>query len=281
MKILHTTDLHGNHSKFKLVLKKAKKHKVDLIINSGDMLPKGYRTIEDMYQAQMLFITGFLNEHFKNLDIPYLCYFGNDDLACLEDDFNNMIKSHELVHNIKQDKIKIKDYEFIGFNLVPDYPFGLKDNCRMDNKEFLIPMQYSYPVYSTKNNTCKYVGISDWKKEISLQPSLEDELKKLVKPEDFRKSIYVIHTPPANVGLDMINKGNGVGSKAVLQFLIKHQPLLSLHGHIHESLRVSGKWEAKIGETTAIQPGQLFGLSYVIIDLKTMTSKHYEDMRLK
>jgi Icc-related predicted phosphoesterase len=52
----------------------------------------------------------------------------------------------------------------------------------------------------------------------------------------------------------------------------KYQPRLSLslHGHIHESPEVSGRWYAKLGRTICIQPGQLDEFTYVTIDLSTM-----------
>ena len=43
---------------------------------------------------------------------------------------------------------------------------------------------------------------------------------------------------------------SGVGSTAVRDALTKYQPMLSLHGHIHES-----RGEARIGRTLAINPG--------------------------
>jgi len=42
----------------------------------------------------------------------------------------------------------------------------------------------------------------------------------------------------------------GVGSSAVRQALSRFQPMLSLHGHIHES-----RGEARIGKTLALNPG--------------------------
>jgi uncharacterized protein len=43
---------------------------------------------------------------------------------------------------------------------------------------------------------------------------------------------------------------SGVGSLAVRDALVKYQPMLSLHGHIHES-----RGEARIGRTLAVNPG--------------------------
>jgi Icc-related predicted phosphoesterase len=45
-----------------------------------------------------------------------------------------------------------------------------------------------------------------------------------------------------------------VGSTAVREFIERHQPLLSLHGHIHES-----RGAVRIGRTLAINPGSTYG----------------------
>ena len=47
-----------------------------------------------------------------------------------------------------------------------------------------------------------------------------------------------------------------MGSNSIYQFLLKYQPLISLHGHIHESPDISGKWYTKLKNTLTIQPGQ-------------------------
>ena len=44
-----------------------------------------------------------------------------------------------------------------------------------------------------------------------------------------------------------------VGSKAVRTLIEEVQPVLSLHGHIHESKAV-----AKIGKTTCVNPGSAY-----------------------
>jgi Icc-related predicted phosphoesterase len=40
-----------------------------------------------------------------------------------------------------------------------------------------------------------------------------------------------------------------VGSIAIQRFIKKRQPLITLHGHIHESSRITGKWMDRIGRT--------------------------------
>jgi Icc-related predicted phosphoesterase len=43
---------------------------------------------------------------------------------------------------------------------------------------------------------------------------------------------------------------------AVLRWINRHQPLLTLHGHIHESPDVTGRHAARLGRTVCHQPGQ-------------------------
>jgi Icc-related predicted phosphoesterase len=80
--------------------------------------------------------------------------------------------------------------------------------------------------------------------------------------------ILATHVPPHGVGLDVAPKlredlsvviqggepvMTPVGSTAVRDFITKTQPVLSLHGHIHESRGV-----AKMGQTIAINPGSAY-----------------------
>ena len=89
---------------------------------------------------------------------------------------------------------------------------------------------------------------------------------------DAERAIFNIHVPPVNSTLDtcpmldwstspptqIVKAGqvvlHGAGSKAVRRAIETHQPLLSLHGHIHESAGV-----VKIGRTTSVNPGSEYG----------------------
>jgi hypothetical protein len=100
------------------------------------------------------------------------------------------------------------------------------------------------------------------------------------------KSIFNFHDPPSKSGLDdapaltekLDLKGGGritraVGSEAVREAIEKVQPLLGLHGHIHES-----KGIAKIGRTVCINPGSVYEegtLMGAIADLEGGKLKQY------
>jgi Icc-related predicted phosphoesterase len=73
--------------------------------------------------------------------------------------------------------------------------------------------------------------------------------------------VCMFHGPPHGGSLDRIHGGGHVGSREIRQFLERRQPLLSLHGHIHESPSVSGQYAERIGTTVCVNPGQRMGSS--------------------
>jgi Icc-related predicted phosphoesterase len=245
-----------------------------MVVNGGDLLPKS----GDFFIEQSRFIEGVLDAHFAAFDaagIHYLCYPGNDDLMCFEDLFEATCDRHPFVHSLAGRKIAIGGYEFVGMNWVVDYPFRLKDRCRMDTAAYVFGIQYGAGLLSQPNG---WRELSDWFAYARSLPTLADELERLPRPVDVARSIYVIHTPPHRLGLDECGSGPRVGSAAVYEFLLANQPRLALHGHIHESPEVSGRWSAWLGRTLCIQPGQLDPFTYVVVNLETLVcERHRED----
>lgn len=91
--------------------------------------------------------------------------------------------------------------------------------------------------------------------------------------EEPRRAIFNVHVPPYESSLDTafevdeelryVTKGGrphevATGSRAVRQVIEETQPLLSLHGHIHESRGVT-----TIGRTVAINPGSDYGSGHL------------------
>jgi uncharacterized protein len=114
--------------------------------------------------------------------------------------------------------------------------------------------------------------------EEDLADFIESMAGQLQAPE---RAVFNIHVPPYASGLDIapfltddlkpivvageISTGP-VGSKAVRAAIERYQPLVSLHGHIHESRAVN-----KIGRTTSINPGSEYGdsnLRGALVNLK-------------
>jgi len=276
MKLLFVTDIHGIEWKHNKIFEIARSLEVDVVINGGDMLPfKGNLLHQDK------FIIGFLEEYFSKFEseeIYFLGLLGNDDLGIFDELFQETCDKYSFAVNIAQKRFQIEGskYEFIGMNWVSDLPFGLKDRARKDTLDFEHPKQIGKQYLSTPNG---FKRIEDWLSYAETLPTIEEELKNLVKPCDMTSTIYIFHNPPANLELDVTHDGKSVGSIAEYNFLKKNQPKLSLHGHIHESPLISGNWSSKLGKTLCVQPGQTHQnesfMFYVIIDLETMDIERF------
>ena len=89
--------------------------------------------------------------------------------------------------------------------------------------------------------------------------TIHQDLERLVSRRSLEKAIMLFHTPPYETNLDRVATDGmmidyvpldlHVGSIAVRRFIEKHQPLVTLHGHIHESARLMDSWQDRIGHT--------------------------------
>jgi uncharacterized protein len=117
------------------------------------------------------------------------------------------------------------------------------------------------------------------------EPELAAKIEALASQvPDMSRAIFNFHAPPYGSGLDEapaldstlrpIHGGavmKPVGSKAVRDAIMQHQPMLSVHGHIHESRAVK-----KMGRTLAMNPGSVYGdgvLQGAVIDLNAKKGK--------
>jgi uncharacterized protein len=101
---------------------------------------------------------------------------------------------------------------------------------------------------------------------------------------DMSRAVFNFHAPPYGTGLDEapaldenLRPTHGgavmkpVGSTAVREAILKYQPVLSVHGHIHESKGVK-----KLGQTLAMNPGSSYTdgvLQGAVLDLNEKKGK--------
>jgi uncharacterized protein len=115
--------------------------------------------------------------------------------------------------------------------------------------------------------SCSYANPTPWNSPRELdEDALYERISKLADQlTDPHRAIFNLHVPPYDSGLDTaaelddqlrpVMRGGQpkeipVGSTAVRQIIEEYQPVLSLHGHIHES-----RGAAKLGSTLAINSG--------------------------
>jgi uncharacterized protein len=100
----------------------------------------------------------------------------------------------------------------------------------------------------------------------NLERRIEKTAAEVSNPE---RAIFNLHVPPARTAIDLapaldeslkpVVKGGAVmmkpvGSEAVRRVLERYQPMLGLHGHIHES-----RGAIRLGRTLSINPGSEYG----------------------
>jgi Icc-related predicted phosphoesterase len=137
-----------------------------------------------------------------------------------------------------------------GYSYVPPTPFQLKDWERYDLSQYVdvgaVSLEQGKRTVDVPLDEIKYSTIAE-------------DLEKLSKQSPSGKTIYLFHSPPYHSCLDRADlQGKKVdhapmdvhvGSIAIQRFIKTHQPLLTLHGHVHESVRITGLWKEKIGRT--------------------------------
>jgi Icc-related predicted phosphoesterase len=137
-----------------------------------------------------------------------------------------------------------------GYQYVPPTPFRLKDWERYDVS------RYTDPGCVSPEDGARSVPVPENDVRHS---TIEQDLRRLTAEQDLAEAILLFHTPPYRTKLDRAALDGKsvdhapldvhVGSIAVQRFIEARQPLLTLHGHVHESARITGDWRDRIGRT--------------------------------
>ena len=233
--VVYATDLHGDIHSYERLLEIGAGKNVNAVVIGGDIAPF-LTAVGDiaLYQREFLqfYMIPRLKEFKKKIKKDVFIMMGNDDLRINMDLLEKAVKKgYFKLMNQKVHKLGTK---FVaGYSYVNESPFLMKD----------------------------------WEKS---ERKIKSDLDKLSKESDPKKTVYVMHAPPANTSLDVIFSGTHVGSTAIREFILEKQPYLTLHGHIHESSQMSGNWKDIMGKSIAVNQGQGNILVFDANDLKTM-----------
>jgi len=275
MNYIFVSDLHGNVEKYKKLFRRILEDQPDAVFIGGDILPGGvgqYKAIDFAYKD---FVNDFLLEELNvikdQLGENYPDIFiilGNDDGRFSEAAITDTAVqgSWTYIHNRR---LKKNDQLIYGYNYVNPTPYQLKDWERYDVSRYTEPGavspeegRYSFPI---RQNEIKYATI---KRDLDI----------LVQNDDLNNAIFLFHAPPYNTNLDRaaldgkkidhVPLDLHVGSIAIRRLIEEKQPLLTLHGHIHESPRITGSWKDKIGNTICLSAAH-DGPELALIKFKT------------
>lgn len=155
---------------------------------------------------------------------------------------------------IDEKPIGIDDFYFVGYSYVPYTPFVWKDfekrdlqtDTQKDLREGTIIEGF---ISQDDDNRVPFSILSNM-----MSGSIEEDLNAITKDIDLKKLILITHTPPFETNCDLTKNKDGniihVGSKAVKKFIEEKQPLLTLHGHIHDTVQLTKIFPEHIGDTT-------------------------------
>jgi Icc-related predicted phosphoesterase len=250
------SDLHGRISRYEKLFAAISQEKPEAVFMGGDFLPLTWYIHESFDFLHQDFVNEFLVKRLlalrQELTDAYPRIFlimGNDDsrfeeAAVLD---TAALGLWEYLHNRR---IVFKGFPVYGYAYVPPTPFQLKDWERYDVSRYLDPGAVS------PEEGLRTVPLSDQEKKFS---TIKDDLERLAGKDDLSKAIFLFHAPPYQTKLDLfaledkiidhVPLDRHLGSIALRRFIEARQPLLTLHGHVHESAGLSGSWKDCIGRT--------------------------------
>lgn len=249
------SDLHGSSLRYEILFREIIRNKPSFVFLGGDLLPHIHRSARIDGKDIPDFMRNYVIPGFKEVRRKMGCSYpevflimGNDDHRIEESAFLEGEKV-ELWKYLNNSKFKFGPYTFYGYPFVPPTPFLLKDWEKYDVSRYVdpgcIPPTEGYrtvePDYDTDYST------------------IQQDIEKLTANDNLDKAVFLFHTPPYQSLLDRAELDGKkfehvpldahVGSIAVQRFIEKKQPMLTLHGHIHESTRLTGHWKQEFGKT--------------------------------
>jgi len=253
-KCLFATDLHGRIGRYEKLGAVIRNEQPQAVFVGGDLLPKMGVESDDSDFVHS-YIVPFFTRLRNALDSAYPKLFiilGNDDPRSQEECFQK-VSARGLWEYIHGQKLTFSRFLIYGYACVPPTPFLLKDWECYDVSRYVPPGSVS-PEEGRRS-----VPVDESRVKWG---TIQQDLSSLVTEESLEHAVFLFHTPPYDTSLDRaaldgktyehVPLDLHVGSVAVRRFIETRQPLLTLHGHVHESTRLTGDWKIRMGRTICI-----------------------------
>jgi uncharacterized protein len=253
------SDLHGRTERYRALFGAIQAERPAAVFLGGDLLPSGLGMVESVDPDHVDFINGFLAPGFEGLrDSLGPAYpevfviLGNDDPR-FEEPAMLDVATRGLWRYVHDQRVEWAGYTVYGYACVPPTPFRLKDWERYDVSRYVDPGcvspeegWHTVPVVASE---VRYATI-------------KGDLDGLVGERALDRAIMLFHCPPYKCALDRaaldgrsidyVPLDVHVGSIAIQRLIGERQPRVTLHGHVHESARITGEWRERFGATCAL-----------------------------
>lgn len=262
------SDLHGEKGRYRALLESIANERPHILLLGGDLLPHGeafgaHGLIGSPARQGSLAPPGFLSSFLgpelrklrESLGAAYPAIFavlGNDDPGVAAATMSELEAAGLLFHAHMQ-RFVWEGRPIFGYACVPPTPFPLKDWERYDVSRYVDPGSVS-PEEGYRT--------SPFRPEDVRYRTIAQDLRTLAGDEDLDRAIFLFHAPPYGTPLDRaaldgcsyegVPLDVHIGSIAIERFITDRQPMLTLHGHVHEAARLTQEWKYRMGRTVAI-----------------------------
>ena len=285
LRVFFATDLHGSDKCFRKFLNAPKVYDAKVIIIGGDLTGKAMVPIVVRnngteyadYLGEKIEIKN--REHEENLmkEVSDSGYYPlKMDQKEYEELAHDKNRLNEVFLNLMKERLRnwlnLAEERLKGSGVTVVINAGNDDALELDSildsSDFIIhPEGKVVEINGYEMISTGYANMTPWHAPRDIP---EEELEKKIEEmasrvKNMQSAIFNIHPPPYNTGLDMAPKVDEnlrpealpgtvimvpVGSVSVRKLEEKYQPMLGLHGHVHES-----RGAKYIGRTLAVNPG--------------------------
>ncbi len=251
---LFCSDLHGRRDRYQKLLHSIESERPAGVFLGGDLLPHplagppgepGDAFVEDVLADGLARLQARMGDDYPRIFV----ILGNDDHRAFEPALVDL-EARGLCLYAHGRRLGLQGFDVYGYSFVPPTPFLLKDWERYDVSRFVDPGGVS-PEEGSRSVTVE-------PREARLA-TIRRDLVRLTADADLSRAVFLFHAPPYRTKLDraaldgqMVEHAPldvHVGSIAIRRFIETRQPWLTLHGHVHESARLTGSWRDRIGRT--------------------------------
>ncbi len=306
-RIFYCCDIHGSEMTFRKLLKAPEIYKLKTVVLAGDLSGKGFSLVEHdgngNYKTEIYGEpwTASGNEQFAALERKmttlgfYYVVGTKPELQTLADSIEKRQEEYDrLAAQRMSDWVRRMEEKFKpeGVKILVcagnDDGHNIRDTLK--GSDYVVDAEDGISTLTEHNEMLSdgHSTPTPWKtpREVTEEEFtriLDDKMAKVQNPES---CVFNIHVPPKDSTIDSVTDIDpktlkrdlrhikGAGSAAVRSAIERYQPMLGLHGHIHES-----RGEFKLGRTLCLNPGSEYAeglLRGVIVALDKSKVKGYQ-----
>jgi Icc-related predicted phosphoesterase len=286
--VYFTSDIHGSTKCFRKFLNTPEFYGADVIIMGGDITGKMVvpiiREMDGTHTCDYMGVAYRVDEGPKLEDLETLIQMGghypyltdNDEMEELQSEEAQKELFAQVIEDSFAEWIELAEERIRGTGVRCFITLGNDDTFAIDrilNASTVVENPEGKCVFIDEHHEMISTGWSNptpWHtprecSEEAMAEKIEAMMSQVSRPDNL---IMNMHCPPFDYGLDVARELTDdlqvktemgqpifipVGSTAVREAIERHQPLLGLHGHIHES-----RGFCKIGRTLCLNPGSSY-----------------------